>query len=314
MAAGTMRDRFGDVMSDLLDTDPRVAVVMAAIGVARLAETGARSRHPDRVVDVGIREQLMIGVAGGMALTGLRPFAHSYTPFVIERPFEQIKLDLAHQGVGAVLVSIGGSYDAASEGRTHQSTGDVALIGTLPEWQVHVPGHPDELEVLLRDAAAHDGGVYVRLSSSSNAEPLPIVPGRFHTIRRGRLATVIAVGPMLDPVLEATHDLDVSVLYAATVRPFDQAALAAVESADVVLVEPYLEGTSASEVASALPHRPHRLLSIGVPSVEHRHYGRPEQHAAAHGLDAAGIRRRIEPFLETGRFRSATGCRQLVAI
>ena len=80
---------------------------------------------------MGIREQLMTGVAGGLALTGLRPFVHSYAPFVIDRAYEQIKLDLGHQDAGAVLVSIGGSYDAAAEGYTHQSPGDVALLDTL---------------------------------------------------------------------------------------------------------------------------------------------------------------------------------------
>ena len=300
MGADTMRHRFGTVMTDLLDTDPRVTVVMAAIGAGRLRETGAVDRHPDRVVDVGIREQLMIGVASGMALAGLRPFAHSYAPFLVERPFEQIKLGLSHQGVGAVLVSIGGSFDAASEGRTHQSPADVALIGTLPDWEIHVPGHADEVEVLLRRAAGGHGGVYIRLAATSNPEAQPIVPGRFHAVRHGRTATVVAVGPMLDPVLEATEDLDVSVLYASTVRPFDRAAVASAPSAEVVLVEPYLEGTSAHEVAAALQHRPHRLLSIGVPRTEHRRYGRPEQHAAAHGLDPAGLRRAISGFAGSG--------------
>ncbi|MDQ3688725.1 MAG: transketolase, partial [Chloroflexota bacterium] len=217
--ADTMRDRFARVTSKLLDEDPRLAVVLAEIGVSGFLR--AMRRHPDRVINVGIREQLMISVASGMALAGLRPIAHSYTPFVVERPFEQIKLDLAHQGVGAILVSIGASYDASDSGRTHQAPEDVALLGSLPEWQIHAPGHPDEAELLLRDAAAGDGNVYLRLSARANAEPVPIEPDRSHVVRRGSQATVIAVGPMLDPTLEATADLDVTVLYAATIRPFD---------------------------------------------------------------------------------------------
>lgn len=195
MGAVSQRERFAEVLSDLLDTDAHVAVVLADIGVGRFEELGTVARHPERIINVGIREQLMVSVAGGLALTGMRPFVHSYTPFLVERPFEQVKLDLIHQGVGAVLVSIGASYDAASEGRTHQSPGDVALLDTLPGFEIHVPGHADEVEVLLRHAATISGPVYVRLTEAANPTPMPITPGRFHLVREGREATVVSVGP-----------------------------------------------------------------------------------------------------------------------
>ncbi len=295
-SADTMRDRFARVASELLETDPRLAVVLADIGGAGLVR--AKQRHPDRIINVGIREQLLISVASGLALSGLRPIAHSYTPFLVERPFEQVKLDLSHQGVGAVLVSIGASYDASDSGRTHQAPEDVALLGTLPAWTIHVPGHPDEAERLLRDAVAADGNVYLRLAAQSNAAPMPIERGRFHVVRRGARATVIVVGPMLDGVLEATAGLDVSVLYATTVRPFDAETLRAeLRAQAVVLVEPYLQGTSAMWVSETLRDAPHRLLSIGVRRMENRHYGRPEQHDEAHCLDLASLRHRIGRFL-----------------
>src|SRR3954470_4285594 len=120
-----MRERFAATVTDLLDEDPAVAAVLADISADLFAPAAAR--HPDRVLNVGIREQLMVGVAGGLALTGLRPFVHTYAPFLVERPYEQVKLDLTHQGVGAVLVSVGASYDGSNYGRTHMSPGDVAL-------------------------------------------------------------------------------------------------------------------------------------------------------------------------------------------
>lgn len=285
-----MRTAFTDTVTGALDLDPRLAVVTADISADAFAE--ARSRHPARVINVGIREQAMIGVAGGLALTGLRPVVHSYAPFLVERPFEQIKLDLGHQDVGAVLVSIGGSYDAPGTGRTHQSPGDVALLDTLPGWTVHVPGHVDEVEPLVRDALAGDGRVYLRLSLRENSTAYP-VGGGFTTVRTGGAGVVLAVGPVLDQVLEATSTLDVTVLYASTVRPFDHAGLRAAvhaASANIVLVEPYLAGTSAHEVATALADVPHRLRSAGVRrDVEVRAYGTPEEHDAVHGLDPAGI-------------------------
>ncbi|MFJ5231772.1 transketolase family protein [Kitasatospora sp. NPDC088391] len=294
----TMREQFGRTVTELLDRDPRTALVLADIGVAQFPE--AARAHPDRVVNVGIREQLLIGAAGGLALTGLRPIAHTFASFLIERPFEQVKLDLVHQGVGAVLVSAAGSYDWPAGGRTHMAPGDVALLDTLPGWQVHVPGHPAEADLLLRHAVA-DGDTlqYVRLSAHRNREARPVAPGRFLTVRQGSRGVVLAVGPMLDAVLEATETLDVTVLYAATVRPFDAAGLRAALGgrADVVLVEPYLAGTSAAEAHRALAELPHRVLGLGVPKEEHRHYGSIPEHLAAYGLDAAGLHRGIGGFL-----------------
>ncbi|MFJ8042687.1 transketolase family protein [Kitasatospora sp. NPDC096147] len=294
-----MRDRFIGITGELLDQDPRLAVVLADISAASLEAEAAR--HPDRVVNVGIREQLLIGVTGGLALTGLRPIAHTFASFLVERPFEQVKLDLGHQGVGAVLVSAAGSYDWPAGGRTHMAPGDVALLDTLPGWTVHVPGHPDEAERLLRHAAADgDEKVYVRLSVHQNAEARPVEPGRFLTVRQGRRGVVLAVGPMLDAVLAATEGTDVTVLYAATVRPFDGAALRAAVGdgpAEVVLVEPYLAGTSVGEVNAALAELPHRVLGLGVPKEEHRQYGTIPEHLAAYGLDVAGLRGRITAFL-----------------
>jgi transketolase len=292
----TMRERFAAVTTELLDRDERLAVVLAAISVDQFA--AARQRHPDRVINLGIREQLLISVTGGLALAGLRPIAHTFASFLVERPFEQIKLDLNHQGVGAVLVSAGASYDVSAGGRTHQAPGDIALIGTLPDWTVHVPGHPDEAESLLREAASSDGLVYVRLSTEANARPLPTGPAGAAVLRRGDRGTVIAVGPLADAAIAATDGLDVTVLYLTTIRPFDAAVLRdTLRAPHVVLVEPYLAGTSALAVNDALADVPHRVLGLGVPSQELRRYGSPAEHQAAHGLDAAGLRASISSFL-----------------
>src|SRR4029077_12063431 len=192
MSAAAMRERFARVTSESLDSDPRLALVLADIGVDAFHHSGAFARHPERVFNIGIREQLMIGVAAGLAQEGLRPIVHSYAPFLVERPFEQIKLDLGHQDVGAVLVSIGASYDAAQEGRTHQAPGDVALLATLPGFAIHVPGHPEEAEALLRREFARDGRAYVRLSGETNAVP--------HAVEE---LTVVRQGPPGGPLILA---------------------------------------------------------------------------------------------------------------
>jgi transketolase len=292
----TMRERFVSVASELLDSDPRLAVVLADISADAFGP--AARRHPGRVINLGIREQLLVSVAGGLALAGMRPIAHTFASFLVERPFEQVKLDLGHQGVGAILVSAGASYDYSGSGRTHQSPGDVALLSTLPGWTIHVPGHPDEAERQLRAAAAGDGLVYVRLSTQSNTVPLEREPGRLSVLRTGSDATVVAVGPLADAVVEATLGLDVTVLYAATVQPFDAATLReTLRAHDVVLAEPYLAGTSVPEVTRALAGVRHRVLGLGVGRDELRRYGLPEEHQAAHGLDPTSLRASITGFL-----------------
>jgi transketolase len=293
-----MRTVFASAAATLLDEDPLAAVVLAEISADLFAKAAAR--HPDRVLNVGIREQLMVSVGGGLALAGLRPIVHTYAPFLVERAFEQVKLDLAHQEARAVLVSIGASYDAAGAGRTHQAPEDVALLDTVPGFAVQVPGHPHEVPGLLRGAMGvlGSGSTYLRLSTESNRSALPLWPG-LQVVRPGRQAVVVAVGPMLSPVLDAVSDLDVTVAYTTTVRPFDGEGLRALaaDSGAVVLVEPYLAGTSSFQASAALAGRAHRLLSLGVGRYELRRYGTPEYHAALYGLDAAGIRRSVTDFL-----------------
>lgn len=293
------RVQFARTAADLVERDDSVALVYAEIsGQFFDGPDGVEQRHPDRVVNVGIREQLLVSVGAGLALTGMRPIVHTFGSFLVERAFEQVKLDFGHQGVGGVLVGSGGSFDIAAGGRTHQTPGDVALLDTLPGISIHAPGTPAEVDAALRATVAGEGLHYLRVVAQTNATSFPHTPGRWHVVRRGAGPTVIALGPVLDAVLDATGGLDATVLYANTVRPFDGPGLRALlASPEVVLVEPWLAGTSARVVADALVDVPHRLLALGVGRTELRRYGSPDDHVAAHGLDAAGLRAALDGFL-----------------
>jgi transketolase len=291
-----MRQRVADELGRMLDHDDRLVVVLAAISTGLFE--GARTRHPQRVVDVGIREQSLIAVAAGLAHVDLRPVVHTFAPFLLERPFEQLKMDLCHQGLGAVLVSIGASYDFPEYGTSHFCPEDVALLDALPGVEVHVPGHPDEAVGLLPGLAAAPGVKYLRLSEASNATAVTMSPGRLRVLRQGSQGSVIAVGPMLDSVLEAVSDLDVTVIYATTVRPLDQATiLESLAEPAVAVVEPYLAGTSAGLISQALAHLPHRVLGVGVGRRDLHRYGSRLEHDRAHGLDPASLRSTISGFL-----------------
>jgi len=288
----TMRDRFTSVSGDLLAADDRTVVVLAVIGHSLFSEKGLVRQYPDRIIDVGIREQAQIGVAGGLALEGFKPIVSGYAPFLIERPYEHIKIDLTHQRADAILVSVGASWDSAGAGRTHLAPEDVALMATLPGWSIHVPGHPDELEMLLRHEHGLGSSAYIRTSVESNSRRYSAVPGEIVALTHGSegAPTILVIGPLADAALEAVQDRDVTVLYSTTPIPLDANTLrGGVTGTDVILVEPYLTGTSAASVMSALSDRPIRLHAHGVTDPDLRRYGTAHDHRDGHGLDAQGI-------------------------
>lgn len=295
---GTMREAFFSWFETWITQDDRAIAVLADISLGYVKHLN--ENHPGRILNVGIREQSAIGVAAGLALEGYHPLAHTYAPFLVERPFEMLKDDLFHQGACVTLVSIGASYDEPGYGRTHQCPEDVALLSTFDGCDIFVPGHPCEVAPLLEHAVHLDRTSYLRLTLATNSSAIRNTSATMMKVRSGTKGVVIAVGPMLDPVLEATSSMDVSVLYATTVRPFDGATLRSEvgEVANVILVEPYLAGTSSAQVADSLVDVPHRILALGVGEVDTHHFGTRIEHDRRHGLDAEGIARAVANFLK----------------
>lgn len=166
-------------------------------------------------------------------------------------------LPRAAEGPAAAIPAVLVGYGALTE---------LTRFAADPDWALHLPGHPDEVRRTILTAVHRGERAYVHVSPESNAEPHQAADG-FVPVRDGLAGVVLAVGATLDPVLRATAGLDLAVLYACTVRPFDavglRTAVLAVEHADVVLVEPAPPGTSARQVADTLVHVPHRLLALG---------------------------------------------------
>ena len=297
----TMRDRMGKVVCDLIETDQNTALILADIGKSYFRD--AFKKFPERVLNLGIMEQTAVSLAAGFALEGFHPIVHSITPFVTERPFEQIKDDFCYQGLGGTLISVGASYDYGTDGMTHHGSADVPILKTLPRMQICVPGTPDEFEALLRQTYRNGEPTYIRTSIQENNSSRPARFGKLHLEREGRDGVVVAVGPMLDRTLAAVKEMDLTVLYATTVVPFDEETLrnaVAKASPHVILVEPYYEGALVQDVARALLAIATRIEAIGVPHRILDRYGPPERHDREYGLTAEGIRARITHFLNTG--------------
>lgn len=293
----TMRDAACAAIVDVFREDERAALVLADISLDRLAP--AFEHDPARVVNVGIMEQTAVGVAAGFALEGYRPIVHTLAPFLVERPFEQLKLGFGYHGQEGLFVSAGASYDYSEYGLTHHSPGDIAALATIPGMDAIVPGTAREAAAAIRRAHANGRATYVRTALAENRDDRELAPGGLTKVRTGSELTAIAVGPMLDRTLEALAGIDATVLYATTVLPLDAATLSA-ESApapEVLVVEPFAAGTLAAQVTAALSHRPIRLASQGVPRRVFSRYGTIADHDRAHGLDAAGIRERTRSLL-----------------
>ena len=283
-------------VESLLTADSRLVVLLGDIGV--FGFRNAFQLHPHRIYNIGICEQAMTSMAAGLAKTGLIPVLHSIAPFVVERCFEQIKVDFCYQKLPGNIVSVGASYDYAALGCTHHCPGDVAVLRTLPGMEIVVPGTPAEFDRLFRAAYANPHPTYFRLSERSNPQTHEVEFGRANVLKRGKQATVIAVGPALPAVLAAVQDLDVTVLYYTTVAPFDGDTLKQnSRGGKIVLVEPFYAGTLVADIHAALETASVAIETIGVPHRFLTDYGHAEEHDEAIGLTPAGIRQRIADFI-----------------
>lgn len=292
----SMRKQFVQTATRLLEKDPRVVLLLGDIGVYGFKD--AFAAYPDRVYNIGILEQATVSLAAGLAKTGMVPIVHTIAPFLTERCLEQIKIDFGYQELGGNFVTVGASYDYAALGCTHHCPGDVQIMRAIPGMEIVVPGSDQEFDSLLDASYASPRPTYFRLSEAGNDVSTDAGFGEAVVVREGREAVVVAVGPMLKPVLKATEGLDVSVLYYATVAPFDAAALKAQTSRKILLCEPYYRGGLVSEITEALWPDPVLVRSVGVPHKFLTNYGRMSEHDEALGFTPDAIRREVELLID----------------
>ncbi len=155
-----MRRRFGSVITELADRDENIIVLVGDIGYRVFDEF--REKYPDRFINLGICEQSMIGVSAGMALEGLKPWVYTITPFLIERPFEQIKLDIDQQNVNVKLI---GFADYATLGPTHQELDGEKLMQFFSNITSYFPKDGDETQSVVYKAYEKSGPAFISLKS-----------------------------------------------------------------------------------------------------------------------------------------------------
>ena len=155
-----MRRRFGKVIAELADRDENIVVLVGDIGYRVFDEF--REKHPERFINLGICEQSMIGVSAGMALEGLKPWVYTITPFLIERPFEQVKLDIDQQNVNVKLV---GFADYSTLGPTHAELNGEKLMQLFTNITSFFPEDGNETQSMIYAAYEKNGPAFISLKS-----------------------------------------------------------------------------------------------------------------------------------------------------
>ena len=305
-----MRDAFFAALAALAAGDERVWALTGDLGIGLFDEVERRA--PGRVLNVGIAEQALVGIAAGLAYAGKVPFAYTIAPFLTSRPHDQVRVDVAMARANVKLVGVGGGVAYGYLGPTHHAIEDLALMRALPGMTVFAPGDPDEALRATQAAFALDGPVYIRLGK--NGEPRVLGPehefdvGRALTLRGGCDITLACTGTIVAEALEAAdllaaRGIDATVLHFGTVKPFDAESLAAsvtVTGALVTIEEHSIIGGIGSAAAESLCERaiPVRLRRVGLPD-EFAHAVGSREHLLRHyGLDAAQVARSAVELLE----------------
>ena len=155
-----MRRRFGKVITELADQDEKIIVLVGDIGYRVFDEF--RLKHPDRFINLGICEQSMIGVSAGMALEGLKPWVYTITPFLIERPFEQVMLDIDQQNVNVKLV---GFADYSTLGPTHKELDGEKLMDLFANIKSYFPKDGEETQSMVYEIYEGNGPAFISLKN-----------------------------------------------------------------------------------------------------------------------------------------------------
>lgn len=273
------RDAFTATLEQLAGTNEDiVAVCNDSVGSSKLG--AFRDKFPERLINVGIAEQNMVGVGAGLANGGKIPFVCAAAPFLTGRALEQIKADVAYSMTNVKLVGISSGMAYGELGPTHHSIEDFAWVRALPNVPVIAPADRNETAAVIRWAAAHDGGCFLRLSRVGVPDLLPedhvFELGKANMLRDGGDVTIIANGVLSHRAMMAAALLDkrgisVRVLNFACVRPIDEGAIlsAAKDTGAILTCEEHtIFGGLGSAVAEIVVEtHPVPMKRLGVPGV-----------------------------------------------
>jgi transketolase len=271
------RRAFAETLIALAREDERiVAVCNDSVGSSNL--TAFKAEFPDRMINVGIAEQDLVGVGAGLANGGLIPFVSAAAPFLTGRALEQIKVDVAYSQAHVVLCGQSPGMAYGELGPTHHSIEDLSWLRAIADLPVVIPADPAQTIQAVRWAAANPGPSYLRIPRFPVPDVTPpgssFQPGQAVQLTGGNDVAIIAAGTMVSRALAAAEslrreDIRARVLNITFVEPLDTEAIltAAAQTAGIVTAE---EATTTGGLGAAVAtltaqQLPTRLRILGVP-------------------------------------------------
>lgn len=197
-----MRNIFADTFYDISLENQRTVIVVADISPAG-SISKFRNKFPNRFINTGVAEQIMIGMCSGLALSGMQPFAYTIATFSLYRPFEFIRNDICYQNLPVTVVGIGGGLTYSTLGATHHAMEDISIASSIPNMSVIVPCDPDEVRIITKWCINENKGpVYLRLgkagepSLTNTADNFKI--GKLRKLKQGNNMNVcmLSCGPI----------------------------------------------------------------------------------------------------------------------
>lgn len=294
-----MRNTFAQTFLEAAREDPRLCVVVADISPAGAMDQ-FRKEFPDRFVNTGVAEQIMIGMVAGMAMQGLRPFAYTIATFTLYRPFEFIRDDLCYQNLPVTVVGIGGGVTYSTLGSTHHAQEDVAIARAVPNLRVIAPCDPAEARAATQWCVGQqEGPVYLRLGKAG--EPVitakaltPFEFGKLRMLREGSDVCILGYGPILKMAMDAADKLGASGVSAGvasvhTLKPLDREGIARVlgKYRQVIVLEEMVAQGGLGESVKAIAWESGARCRLDCMSLKDEFvhvYGKHEDVLAAHGL------------------------------
>jgi len=270
------RKTFADTLIELARADDRiVAVCNDSVGSSNLV--GFRQEFPDRLINVGIAEQDLVGVGAGLANGGLIPFVSAAAPFLTGRALEQIKADVAYSNTHVILCGQSPGVAYGELGPTHHSIEDLSWTRAIDNLNVLVPADPTQTRGAVRWAVENPGPLYLRVPRFKvpevTPENAPLQPGQAVLVADGDDITIVAVGTMVSRALEAAEKLradgiSARVLNMPFVDPLDEATVlqAARETRGIVTVEEAITtgGLGAAVASLVAQHQPVPMRILGI--------------------------------------------------